>query len=216
MLLVAGIDPGLSGAIAIYDQEADALCAVWDIPTVKVQIGGSTRKRLDMAELRGMFDTMVVMDVKLIVIEKVQGYGEQNAAASFAFGEVFGRIMSLAETVAPCNTPTPGVWKLREKVPLDAKAIVAKAETEFSAHVALFRGPKNGPLHDRAEAAFMARYAARRIWPTLNTSYAVGDTLAVVAGEPNTGDVQLPAPAVRRRAKPTGVAKPNRKARKAK
>jgi len=80
------------------------------------------------------------------------------------FGEVFGRIMALAEAAAPfVDGPAPSVWKLREKVPLDPEAIVKKAETEFPGFAHMFYGPKGGPLHDRAEAAFLARYAARKV-----------------------------------------------------
>lgn len=177
MLFVAGIDPGLSGAIAIYDQETDGLVTIWDTPTVKVQIGGSTRKRLDMPELRGMFDTLIVMDVKLICLERVQGYGgkEQSASGAFQFGEVFGRMMTLAEEVSPVDAPAPSVWKMREKVSTNEEAIVKKAEAEFPTFAHLFRGPKGGPLHDRAEAAFLARYAARRIWPMLSTKASIDD-----------------------------------------
>ena len=213
MLLVSGIDPGLSGAIAIYDQETDGLVAVWDIPTVKVQIGGSTRKRLDMPELRGMFDTMIVMDVKLICVERVQGYGgkekNQSASAAFQFGEVFGRLMALAEEVAPVDTPAPSVWKMREKVSTDAEAIVKKAEAEFPVQAMWFRGPKNGPLHDRAEAALLARYAAHRIWPSLHSpaGLEVGQVLKLTTV---TGSAIVTVTGT------ASVAKSKRKARKAK
>lgn len=181
MLLVSGIDPGLTGAIAIYDVEADALMAVWDIPTAQITVGGSKRRQLDMIELRGMFDTLIVMGVKLVCVERVGGYGGkgQSASAAFTFGEVFGRIVTLAEEVGETHMPAPGVWKTREKISTDAAAIVAKAETEFPAHATLFRGPKKGLLHDRAEAAFLARYAARRIWPLLAAKPPIDDIGAV-------------------------------------
>lgn len=175
MLLVAGIDPGLTGAIAIYNRDADMLVSIGDIPTVKVKIGAASRNRLDVPKLRAHLAMLRDMfDVQLICVEKVQGYGgkDQSASAAFQFGEVFGRIMTLAEEIAPVEAPAPAVWKLREKIPLDAEAIVKKAEAEFPYLAALFRGPKKGPLHDRAEAAFLARYAARRIWPILVQSMA--------------------------------------------
>lgn len=223
MLFVAGIDPGLSGAIAIYDQETDRLVAVWDTPTVKMQIGGGTRKRLNMPELRGMFDTLIVMDVKLICLERVQGYGgkEQSASGAFQFGEVFGRMMTLAEEVSPVDAPAPSVWKMREKVSTNEEAIVKKAEAEFPTFAHLFRGPKGGPLHDRAEAAFLARYAARKIWPMrLSDGTAVYDSRAVAVDDDkpklltaNRDDYGVDGRSVRR---PTRVAKSNGKGRKAK
>lgn len=166
MLLIAGIDPGLTGAIAIYDRDADKLIGVWDIPTVKEYISGRQRRRLDMAKLRELFDLVAVFGVSLIGIEKVQGWGgeDQSASAAFQFGYVYGKIESAAEIVAPVKDVRPDVWKMREKVPKAEKAIVAMAQAVFPNLAHRFEGPKGGPLHDRAEAALLARYFAQKIY----------------------------------------------------
>lgn len=169
MLLIAGIDPGLTGAIAIYDRDADKLVGVWDIPTVKELISGRQRRRLDMPALHLHMTVLGQWNVALIGIEKVQGWGgkDQSASAAFQFGYVYGKIESAAEIVAPVADVRPDVWKMREKVPGDAEAIVKMASEAFPEHAGRFVGPKGGPLHDRAEAALLSRYFARRIWPTL-------------------------------------------------
>lgn len=171
MILIAGIDPGVTGAIAVYDFEADKLVAVWPLPNYQIKVGKTTRHRLDLAELRALFNVLVFMDVKLIGIENVQGgnFGgrKQSAAGAFQFGYTFGLLEGMAETSGIEHTAaSPAVWKLSEQVPTNAAAIVRKADKEFPEHKKKWRGPNGGSLHDRCEAAFLARYFARRIWPS--------------------------------------------------
>lgn len=193
MLLIAGIDPGLTGAIAIYDADADRLIAVWDIPTFKEKVGASERRRLDVKGLKTLLHTAELMGVAMVGIEKVQGWGGkgQSASAGFQFGYVFGKIESAVEDVFslwndfPFVSARPDVWKLRDKVPKDAKAIAKMAKVAFPGHGYRFYGPKGAPLHDRAEAALLARYFARRVWPMLQIapSYKVGEISPATAEE---------------------------------
>lgn len=214
MNFVAGIDPGLNAAVAIYDQEKQRLVAVYDIPTIEKEISGKKRKRLDMKQLRNLFEVVrLIWDVKLIGMEQVQGYGGkgQSASAAFSFGEAFGRIAAVAEACATVSYVTPAVWKLREKVPLTPKAIVELTERELLNDAlverGIFRGSKGGYLHDRAEAALLARYTARSLWPIVSAAGVVEGSATVAASEP----VDKPAADP-----PAPVAKPKRKARKAK
>lgn len=171
MLLIAGIDPGVTGGAALYDFEADKLFAVYKLPNLKIKVGKHTRTRLDIDALEALLDCFLFMDVKFIGVENVQGgsfHGErkQGAAGAFAFGYTFGLIRMAAQMVGiPHDVASPAVWKAYEKVPKDEKGIVLKADKEFPEHKAMWHGPKGGALHDRAEAAFLARYFARRIWP---------------------------------------------------
>ena len=50
-LIVIGIDPGLTGALALYASE-HGLIEVIDMPVLEVVINGKKRKRLDIAGLR--------------------------------------------------------------------------------------------------------------------------------------------------------------------
>ena len=181
MLHIAGIDPGLTGAVAVYDRDADKLIGVWDIPIFKEQVGRTERRRLDMPALRDLFTLLQTFDIKLIGIEKVQGWGGkgQSASAAFQFGYVYSKIESAAEIAAPVAHARPDVWKMREKVPKDERAIAKMACEAFPEHAARFAGPKGAPLHDRAEAALLARYFARRVWPMWSTKGSIDDVEVV-------------------------------------
>lgn len=172
MLLVCGIDPGTTGALAVFDAEADKLIDVWSLPNFKVMVGKTERTRLDLEELQALFDLLVFMDVKLIGIENVQGgnFGgrKQSAVGAFQFGYTFGLLSGLAQASKIMHTAaSPAVWKLSEQVPKDPKAIVRMADKAFPEQKTKFHGPKGGSYHDMAEAAFLARYFARRIWPSM-------------------------------------------------
>lgn len=171
MLLVAGIDPGVTGAIGVYDYDADKLVTVWPLPSYQIVVGKKTRTRLDKSEIKALFGVLKAMGVRLIGIENVQGGNfrgrKQSAAGGFQFGYTFGVLSMAAEMIGiPYDTASPAVWKIVERVPDTARGIVDKADVEFVEHSRLFHGPQGGLLHDRAEAAFLARYFARRIWPS--------------------------------------------------
>lgn len=218
MILIAGVDPGTKGAIGVYDQEADKLVAVFPLPNYQIKVGTVTRTRLDLDDLCDLFDALAAMGVKFILIENVQGGNfrgkKQSAAGAFQFGYTFGLLtMAAKRSGIDYDTASPGVWKLVEKVPGEARGIIAKADAEFPEHTALWHGPKGGDLHDRADAAFLSRYASRRLWPARQHREGLR-TLA--AGLAKTTDVPgAPSPPVanknpargKRKAHANGVAK---------
>lgn len=172
MLLIAGIDPGVTGALAVYDYDADKLLDVWPLPNYQIKVGKQTRTRLDEDEVAALFRILAAMGVKLVGIENVQGGNyagkKQTAAGAFQFGYTFGTLrMGAVMANIMHDAASPAVWKLREQVPKDPKAIVRLADKAFPEHKAKFHGPKGGSYHDIAEACFLARYFARNIWPSM-------------------------------------------------
>lgn len=173
MLLIAGIDPGSTGAIAVYDFDASKLVSIWDLPNYKVVVGKGTRTRLDIDDLFLQFETLKMMGVRLIGIENVQAGvfdsgRKQGASSAFQFGYTFGLLTMAAKgTGIPYDAASPAVWKLQEKVPRHEIGIVAKANKDFPEHKDMFRTTRGRLRHDRAEAAFIARYFARIKWPAM-------------------------------------------------
>lgn len=164
-MIVAGIDPGLSGALAIINTERRTL-DVFDIPTVEEIIAGKKRRRLDESRLLILFQLQFsVHGCKRAVIEGVQGYKDQSASASFQFGYVVGMIkMSAMATGARVETANAAVWKLQMQVPVDKEGILACVQRHFPGRDHLWRGPRGGILDGRCEAALLAKYGAERIF----------------------------------------------------
>lgn len=156
-----GIDPGTSGAIAIYDPEHNFL-EVHDVPTFELIVGRSKRKRVDIAGLLAILGEHG-QDKPLAYLEKVGPQPRDGAASAFAFGEAFGAIKAcLAASHVPFEQPTPQAWKkefkLNGKASEGAEAARQLAIELFPKHADLFRRKKD---HNRADAALIALFGAR-------------------------------------------------------
>lgn len=102
---IVGIDPGLSGGIALLDTEGKSF--VWDMPTMGR--GKGTKQRVNMAELCGMVSAC---KADAGVIEDVSAMPGQGVTSMFSFGESFG-IAQTAIVAAnlPIHRVQPRKWK---------------------------------------------------------------------------------------------------------
>lgn len=165
MRFVLGIDPGLTGALALYDPITGGLEAVIDMPATTR--GG--KNELDPYLLSAFISTHA-KSIRLVALEdvsamkytnaagKVRG---QGAAASFAFGKYFGVVVGvLAANHLPILFVKPAVWKMGLGLSSRKEDSLRVAREKFAPHSALFALKK----HDgRAEAALLAFYAAERL-----------------------------------------------------
>lgn len=172
---VIGVDPGLNGALAVYDNTANSL-SVEDMPTWQMMVNNKTRKRVDAVTLMDYFDLQRAMGAELVVIEAVGGRPKQSAAGAFVFGYTVGLVyMACVAVKLPIETVPPQTWKKILNVPgkrvkkgepkkTDKEingAIINRADELLPNHRALWRGKKEGFKLDRAEAAMLALYGAR-------------------------------------------------------
>ncbi len=175
MSLVLGIDPGATGAFALYDTDARSIISIDDMPLwfqVTSARSKRKRKRVDALALADLFDTYELLSVDLMCMEAVGGRTGQSASAGFNFGYGVGLIyMSAIYSRIPIETVPPMTWKRMMKIPgkdkADPTAIVQRANELFPEARAEFRGPKGGLRVDRAEAAIIARFAADHVLRTM-------------------------------------------------
>lgn len=168
MLLIGGLDPGNTGAVAMWDNDAGKIVEVFDLPNYKIVLNKTQRWRLDEDALQLLFEFFKASGMSLLVIESVMGMPKQSAPRAFQFGETYGVLRTTARYCGlTLHYASPTVWKLQERVPRDEAAICAKAKREFPEHEKEFTGKRGGFRHDRAEACFLARYGGRKIWPAL-------------------------------------------------
>lgn len=103
--MVFGIDPGFSGAVAMYDGND---FTVLDMPVVP----GSTGKT-ELA-MRPLYDIFRTADCGQGVawIERVSSRPKQGISSAFRFGEQFGALqMAVAARGLQSRFVTPAVWK---------------------------------------------------------------------------------------------------------
>ena len=100
---VLGIDPGATGALALFNCSQGILKEVTDMPNNQLTLTtGKKTKRVNVKALIAIFtricDLVSPEDNLIVHIEKVQAFGKQSAPAAFNFGYAVG----IPYTVAQC------------------------------------------------------------------------------------------------------------------
>lgn len=150
-MIICGIDPGMSGALAFFD---DGGLTVYDMPVFEITKGKSKRKRIDIL---GLVRILQYHRPDLVTIEQVSAQPGNGAAQAFTFGFGCGAIEAVTHTLGyPFSYVTSMKWKKAMQCPKDKDGARMRASQLMPEHAG------NWPLkkHDgRAEAALIALYA---------------------------------------------------------
>jgi crossover junction endodeoxyribonuclease RuvC len=152
-----GIDPGLSGALAIVEtiNGVPVLIDAVDMPST----GTGAKARVDIIAVSSWIAKLAPSTA---YIERAQAFPGQGASSGFSYGRAVGAIEA---TIALCQIPTILVeasgWKRRLHLPgKDKEAARQKAQQLFPAQHALFARKKD---HGRAEAALIVVASLERM-----------------------------------------------------
>ena len=106
---IIGIDPGLSGAIAIL--ENNKVLNVFDMPTMSE--GKKNKKQLNSAQLVKLLRDNIVKDEEVsVVVEQVNAMPGQGVTSMFNFGQTFGAIKGVCAALGlPIFFVRPSKWK---------------------------------------------------------------------------------------------------------
>ena len=107
-----GIDPGKSGAIAVFRPRAGRL-DVFDMPTVTVKKNGREKTELSPVMLANqMNDLRYLSTATQVILEQVGAMPGQGVSSMFNFGHSTGTIMGVLGAMGiPCTLVTPQAWK---------------------------------------------------------------------------------------------------------
>jgi crossover junction endodeoxyribonuclease RuvC len=156
--MIAGIDPGLSGALFFIDPSRPSTGEAVDLPVHLLVRGKKKKRELDITGLIGILTSHRLDHVFL---ESVGAMPGQGVSSVFAFGKCYGAILGVvAAHTIPLTLVAPAVWKRALAVPK------AKDGARARASQLLPEAASQWPLkrHDgRAEAALLALYGARQI-----------------------------------------------------
>jgi len=171
-MFTIGIDPGLSGAVALnYGTHVET----WRIPSVRVANSARRKNRVsthvDGAALRALASDLALLQPKLCVIELVGGRPRDSAHGAFNFGMTCGRIAEAFEaTGVPLAYVAPVVW--RAKLGVRAHATQHQLDTkESSRRIASQLWPASAKqwalktYDGHAEAALLSEYGRRFLVP---------------------------------------------------
>ena len=106
---IFGIDPGLSGAIAIL--EDDKVLDVVDIPVMSE--GKKNKKQLNSAHLAQYIENNILdVNKAIVVVEQVNAMPGQGVTSMFNFGQTFGAIKGISAALKlPIFFVRPSKWK---------------------------------------------------------------------------------------------------------
>lgn len=162
-IFILGIDPGITGAIAILRPENEKLrfVAVFDMPFYELKVSGKNRKRIDLTGLSFLLD-QYSRNTKFAMIEDVGQVGTNaDPFSAFVFGFATGAVHgALAMAGVKTEKVKPQVWK--NYLGLDA-------DKEKSLNLAIKLFPESQKYlkrkmdHGRAEAILMAWFAFKHM-----------------------------------------------------
>ncbi len=168
--LLMGIDPGFSGACAVYDLDRRVLVDMIDMPLFQTKT--KSRKsgqlnHLDVHKLSSLLD-QYAPHTAAAILEEPGAMPNQGLSSTFRFGHTCGQIHGvLAGHYVPTIPVKPGVWK---------SALALSHEKDDSRRLASHHFPEFTSLwklklhNDRAEAALLCVYAHRYLASTIQLS----------------------------------------------
>lgn len=151
MIVVCGIDPGLSGAIAIIYPDRGLFV---DMPTFELTRNGKKKREIDCAGLANLLRQHPT--ITTVWLEQVGAMPGQGVSSMFAFGQAFGIVKGVVAALQyPLELITPRVWKAALKVPSEKDGARARASQLMPYWSNSWSRVKDD---GRAEAALIAYY----------------------------------------------------------
>ena len=166
-MLIVGIDPGLSGAIASIDKGE---VKIVDIPTLRSGVGN--QRELDvratigiLRDLRGQGRSLeinwsVPREKIIIGLEKVHSMPRQGIASTFAFGKVYGSLIGILNTLElPYSLVMPQTWRksVMEGMPRGKDSSIQRCHELFPDVDCITKKSH----HNRADALLIAEHMRR-------------------------------------------------------
>lgn len=146
-----GIDPGITGAIAVLDSNAKFVTLI-DMPVMAKGKGHSKIK--NQVNPVALYESLAPYKSSIALLEQVNAMPAQGVSSMFSLGDTFGSIRSVLATLyIPVELVSPQTWKKFYKLPADKEIARAKAIQLFP-EASLHRKKDS----DRAEALLMAKY----------------------------------------------------------
>jgi crossover junction endodeoxyribonuclease RuvC len=149
-MIIAGIDCGLNGGIALV-QNGRVLIDAIDVPTT----GEKAKRRVDVGYLARYLRANAPDHA---FIERSQAMPEQGASSGFHYGRAVGALEAVVEALGiPSTIIEPTAWKKAHGLIRASKEDDRQRAIKLFPGTAFFDRKKD---HNRADAALIARYGA--------------------------------------------------------
>lgn len=149
-MMVLGVDPGLTGAVAFFDPD-NGLLMVLDMPTVEVIRNGKKKNEVSPQMLAAIIRKHAV---DRAMIERVGAMPGQGVTSVFSFGRSVGVVEGvLAALEIPTTIVPPQTWQKAVNLRGGKDGSRARAAELFPRDAGLFARKKDD---GRADAALIA------------------------------------------------------------
>jgi crossover junction endodeoxyribonuclease RuvC len=156
-VIILGIDPGLSGALALYDT-AEGSVEVFDMPVLELVRNGKKKREVSAQALANQ---LAGRNVKAAFLERVNAMPGQGVTSVFSFGRSLGIVEGvLAAYDIPTTLVTPQAWQKAVGQRAGKDGSRERVMQLFPAQVDLFQRKKDD---GRSDAALIAYYGAKSL-----------------------------------------------------
>jgi crossover junction endodeoxyribonuclease RuvC len=157
-MIIIGIDPGLSGAIAFYNTDTHEV-TVHDMPTVEVKRGAKAKREIAPALVAKAL--MSRGPVHAAFVERVGAMPGQGVSSVFSFGYSTGVVIgALAALEIYTTIIPPQTWQKSMAVRGGKEGSRARAMEIWPGQADLFKRVKDD---GRADASLIAAHGAKEV-----------------------------------------------------
>ena len=154
-MIILGIDPGLSGALALYNT-SDQTVEVFDMPVLELVRNGKKKGEVSAQALANL---LAGRGIKAAFLERVNAMPGQGVTSVFSFGRSTGIVEGiLAAYDIPTTLVTPQAWQKAVGQRSGKDGSRERAMQLFPAQADLFQRKKDD---GRSDAALIAYYGAK-------------------------------------------------------
>jgi crossover junction endodeoxyribonuclease RuvC len=170
-MLIAGVDPGLDGALAFLDPATLRLVAMIGMPAMKIAKGKGSKREISARELVVQIEREVPVGLSLdvrVYIEWVHSSSQMGVTSAFQFGRGYGVVEGVIASFGwPIEYVTATKWKKSLRVPAEkddarnraSQLMPRDAEHWTPQRLVMTKAQASG----RAESALIALYGATRL-----------------------------------------------------
>ena len=151
---IIGIDPGLSGGIAIFDDSK--IFDIFDMPIMSE--GKKNKNQLNSAQLVNIIKRHILPNKEtFVIVEQVSAMPGQGVTSMFNFGQTFGSIKGICAALGlPIFYVRPAKWKKHFELINSSKDASRRKVIEMYPSISSILTKKKDV--NKADAILIARY----------------------------------------------------------
>lgn len=154
-MIILGIDPGLSGALAIYNT-SEGTVDIIDMPVLEIVRNGKKKREVSAQALANQ---LVGRNITAAFMERVNAMSGQGVTSVFSFGRSSGIVEGvLAAYDIPTTLVTPQAWQKAVGQRAGKDGSRERAMQLFPAQADLFHRKKDD---GRSDAVLIAYYGSK-------------------------------------------------------